>query len=137
MYENLTPALEDYLETILQLTEENGKATISEIARRLKISKPSANQAINHLRGEGLVSQERYGPVYLTEAGKQKAEQVWHQHQIIRNFLHDVLKVSGTVAERDACMIEHVISAETLTAMSKFLSDLHSGKLLDSKTDFE
>jgi DtxR family Mn-dependent transcriptional regulator len=126
MYEGLTPALEDYLETILRLTEKNGKATVSEIARSLKITKPSTNQAINNLRCEGFVSQDRYGPVYLTETGRQKAEQVWHRHQIIRDYLYEVLKVSASVAERDACMMEHVISTETLTAMGDLLSKLHS-----------
>jgi DtxR family Mn-dependent transcriptional regulator len=128
VHENLTPALEDYLEIILRLTEENGKATISEIANRLKITKPSANQAINNLRREGLVTQDRYGPVYLTETGSQKAEQVWQRHQTISGFLHDVLKVSASVAEHDACMMEHIISTETLTAMKSMLSDLQPRK---------
>lgn len=121
MNDNLTPALEDYLETILRLTEENGKATISEIARCLQVAKPSANQAINNLRCDGLVTQERYGPVYLTQTGRQKAEQVWERHLIIREYLQNVLQVSAAVAERDACMMEHVISRETLVAMKSWL----------------
>lgn len=127
MDNHLTPALEDYLEIILRLTEENGKATITEIASRLGIAKPSANQAIHHLRADGLVTQDRYGPVYLTETGRQKAEQVWHRHLIIRRYLQNVLKLSAAVAERDACMMEHVISTETLAAMLK---------TLDSKSKF-
>ncbi|NLT20327.1 MAG: MarR family transcriptional regulator [Syntrophomonadaceae bacterium] len=50
MDENITPALEDYLEVILQLSEENGRAKISDIARRLNIAKPSVTQAVNNLR---------------------------------------------------------------------------------------
>ncbi len=123
MEENLTPALEDYLEVILQLSEENGKAKISDIARRLNIAKPSANQAISSLRRDGLVSQERYGPVYLTEKGQAKAREVWQRHQVISDFLREVLKVSASVAENDACMMEHVISQETLNRMAVCLSE--------------
>ncbi|MEN6327817.1 MAG: metal-dependent transcriptional regulator [Syntrophomonas sp.] len=115
---NLTPALEDYLEVILQLSQETGQAKVSEIARRLNIAKPSANQAINSLRREGMVSQERYGPVYLTEKGRSKAQEVWRRHQVISRYLREVLQVSPAVAEQDACMIEHVISPETLAQMA-------------------
>ncbi|MDD3267862.1 MAG: metal-dependent transcriptional regulator [Syntrophomonadaceae bacterium] len=125
---SLSPALEDYLETILQLSEETGSAKISEIARKLKIAKPSANQAINNLRREGMVLQERYGPVYLTEKGRSKAQEVWQRHQIISSYLQKVLQVSPVVAEQDACMIEHIISPETLSKMALRLPQAVAGK---------
>lgn len=121
--DNLTPALEDYLEVILQLSEENGKAKISDIARRLNIAKPSANQAISNLRREGLVDQERYGPVYLTATGRAKAQEIWKRHQVISDYLREVLKVSPIVADHDACMMEHIISPETLARMAACLSE--------------
>lgn len=124
---NLTPALEDYLEVILQLSQETGQAKVSEIARRLNIAKPSANQAINNLRREGMVSQERYGPVYLTEKGRSKAQEVWQRHQVISRYLREVLQVSPVVAEQDACMIEHIISPETLAQMAFRLSATQAG----------
>jgi DtxR family Mn-dependent transcriptional regulator len=128
MDECLTPALEDYLEVILQLSEENGKATISDIARCLEITKPSANQAIANLRSEGLVYQERYGPVFLTDKGREKANEVWSRHQVISRFLREVLKVSPIVAEHDACMMEHVLSPETLAKMTLCLPEKPSPK---------
>jgi DtxR family Mn-dependent transcriptional regulator len=126
--ECLTPALEDYLEVILQLSEENGKAKISDIARRLKIAKPSANQAIANLRREGLVYQERYGPVFLTDKGRVKANEVWDRHQVISRYLREVLKVSPLVAEHDACMMEHVLSPETLAKMTVYLPEKQPAK---------
>lgn len=122
MEDKLTPAQEDYLEVILQLSQEDGKATVSDIARQMNIAKPSVNQAISTLRREGLVSQERYGPIYLTEAGRIKAQEVWKRHQIISDFLQEILKVSPAVADQDACLMEHVISTETLDKMNYFLA---------------
>lgn len=122
MEEKLTPAQEDYLEVILQLSQEDGKATVSDIARQMNIAKPSVNQAISTLRREGLVTQERYGPIYLTEAGRIKAQEVWKRHQIISDFLQKILKVSPVVADQDACLMEHVISMETLNKMNSFLT---------------
>ncbi len=125
MAETLSPALEDYLETILQLCEENGTAKISDIANRLKIAKPSVTQAVSSLRRDGLVNQAPYGPISLTEKGRSQAQDVWHRHQIIRHFLLEILKVSPAVAEKDACMIEHVISPETVFRMADWLGEEH------------
>lgn len=121
MSDTLTPALEDYLEMILRICEENGTAKISDIARRLKIAKPSVTQAVSSLRREGLVIQAPYGPISLTEKGRVQAQDVWQRHQLISRFLHEVLQVPPGIAEHDACMIEHVISPETLLQISAYL----------------
>lgn len=118
MAESLTPSMEDYLETILRLCEENGTAKISDIARRMKIAKPSVTQAMASLRREDLVNQTRYGPISLTEKGRQKAQEVWHRHQVIYRFLSEILEVTPDVANQDACSIEHVISGETINRMA-------------------
>lgn len=123
MSQPLTPALEDYLEVIYQLAEENGKAKISDIARRMDIAKPSVTQAINSLRREGMVYQDRYGPVLLTPKGEKRAREVWYRHRVIRRFLEEVLKVEPATADRDACLMEHNISAETFSQMEKWLQE--------------
>ena len=119
--ESLTPSMEDYLETILQLSKENGVAKISDIARSMKIAKPSVTQAVALLRRDGLVTQTPYGPISLTEAGREKAQEVWHRHQVISRFLFDILKVPSDVANKDACLIEHIISPETIARMDAWL----------------
>lgn len=121
MNEPLSPSLEDYLETILRLCEDNGTTKISAIARKLNIAKSSVTQAIASLCREGLVNHTRYGPISLTDKGRAHAREVWHRHQTISRFLYEVLKVSPAVAEKDACLIEHVISPETIKQMADWL----------------
>jgi Mn-dependent transcriptional regulator len=121
MAETLTPSLEDYLETILKLCDEYGTAKISDIAKRLTIAKPSVTQAVALLRREGFVNQVPYGPISLTEKGRIQAQDVWHRHQVISRFLCEILKVQPATAEKDACMIEHVISPETVSRMADWL----------------
>jgi len=58
-----SPALEDYLEAILELAETNKIVRVTDIATRLKIAKPSVAQALGQLKRLGLVVQNRYGPV--------------------------------------------------------------------------
>ncbi|MCK9314030.1 MAG: metal-dependent transcriptional regulator [Methanocorpusculum sp.] len=123
MTQPLTPALEDYLEVIYQLSKENGTARISDIAQRMDIAKPSVTQAITTLRREGMVYQDRYGPVLLTPKGEKRASEVWYRHRVIRRYLEEALQVSPVKADQDACMMEHSISTETFTQIEKWLQE--------------
>lgn len=118
----LSASLQDYLETILQLSTANGNgARITDIANSLNIAKPSVNQAITHLKSIGLAEQDLYGPVRLTEAGRSEAEMVIARHFAIKTFLTKKLGVCPEIAETDACAIEHVISQETLEKLMEFI----------------
>ena len=65
--------------------------------------------------------QERYGPVYLTEDGKNKARAIYKRHQTIKEFLVSILGVDEQIAEEDACSIEHVISKETMDRLMDYM----------------
>ncbi len=133
MTQPLTPALEDYLEVIYQLSQENGTARISDIAQRMDIAKPSVTQAITTLRREGMVYQDRYGPVLLTPKGEKRASEVWHRHRVIRCYLEEALQVSPATADHDACIMEHNISEETFAQIEKWLKINLVGVILPPK----
>lgn len=126
MSNSLSPALEDYLKAILHLSEDRKTVKISEIARKLNITKPSVNQAVGILKNEGYVFHETYGPVVLTEKGHKKAHEVCYRHKTIRQFLSKVLKVSASTADSDACLMEHILSAESFEKMEEFLKHYDS-----------
>ena len=115
----LTQSREDYLETIYELIEENTVARVRDIAAKLNVRKPSVHCAINELKKHGLVEQEPYGYVMLTELGMEEAKKVVKRHNILREFLL-LLGVPSDVAERDACAMEHLLSQETYDAVEKF-----------------
>lgn len=128
MPQPISPSLEDYLETILHLSQEGKTAKISDIALTMNIAKPSVTQAINALQKSGLVLHEPYGPVLLTEAGEEKAHQIWQRHQMLYKFLRDILQVSPATAEADACRMEHVISSETFRKIEHYMENNSPGK---------
>ena len=115
----LTQSREDYLETIYELIKENTVARVKDIAAKLNVRKPSVHSAINELKKHGLVEQEPYGYVTLTELGMEEAKKVVRRHEILREFLL-LLDVPSDVAERDACAMEHLLSQETYDAIEKF-----------------
>jgi len=117
----LTYAMENYLETIYELSKEKSFARTSDIAARLNVSKASVNSAMQTLMNKGLITTEKYREIYLTKEGKQLAESTWKKHKTIKNFLIDILGVDEKTADQDACAIEHVISQKSIKAMDNYL----------------
>ncbi len=115
---------EDYLETILMIEREQDESgvRITDIAKKLGVTKPSVIRSIKNLASEGFVTQESYGDIYLTEKGRLKAGQVLGRHKVIRTFLEEILGVDPEQADADACKIEHVVSSETMEKLSSFIA---------------
>ena len=117
---NLGESLEDYLETLLILNEEYGKIRCVDVAKKMKVSKPSVNKAMNVLKEKGYVLQESYGDIHFTPEGEELAKKVYHRHTTISNFLIDILGVEPSTADEEACHIEHVISEDTFQKISNY-----------------
>lgn len=118
---NISNSLEDYLEAILIIYEKNNTVRITDLAQFMGISKPSATEAVKSLKDLGLLKHEKYGPVELTDAGGKRALEVKRRHGLIKKFLIDVLGVPGEIAEKDACLMEHAVSADTINRLMDFL----------------
>ncbi len=116
----MTTSLEDYLETIYLLAQTKGRARVRDVAAALHVKMPSVIKAILELKRLGLVVQEPYGAVELTEAGATEASQILGRHTLLKEFL-GLLKVSEETAELDACAMEHFLSAETLARIADFV----------------
>jgi DtxR family Mn-dependent transcriptional regulator len=119
----LSPSKEDYLKAIHLLNTQSGGVRVKDIARKLDITMPSVSYAIKALEKQGLVSHPRYDLVALTSRGSQIAKIITRRNRIIRDFLSDVLELDQKIAERDACVMEHSISPETLEKFIRFMED--------------
>lgn len=117
---NLGESLEDYLEALLILNEEHGKIRCVDVAKKMKVSKPSVNKAMNVLKEKGYVLQESYGDIHFTPEGKELAERVYQRHTTISKFLINILGVEPATADEEACHIEHVISEDTFQRISNY-----------------
>lgn len=116
----LSQSLEDYLEMIHMLHVGGGVARVKDIAEALSVKMPSVAKAVLELKKLGLVTQEPYSGVELTEAGEKMATDVLNRHMLLKSFLVR-LGVSEDVADKDACSMEHILSAETLSKIEAFV----------------
>jgi len=117
-----TALFEDYTELIADLAEEFGEARITDIARRLGVTHPTANKAVLRLKREGLVVSRPYRGVFLTEAGAAMAQRVKARHRLVVRLLIAV-GVPPEAAEMDAEGMEHYVSETTLKAFEAYLAD--------------
>lgn len=121
----LTRAGEDYLESIYRLSTEGGEDDRSvrsvDVAEQLGVSKASVNKALSMLKETGMVEQSRYGRVSLTPEGERYAALVWHAHRTLRTFLESDLGVDQKTADEEACLMEHVLSQDTMERLVGYL----------------
>ena len=117
---------ENYLETILILSQRKGKGEVRsiDIVNELEFSKPSVSVAMKNLREKQYITVTDSGFIYLTDSGKQIAEMIYERHEFLMKFLVS-LGVSESVASEDACRIEHVISKESFAALKTHITQQH------------
>ena len=111
---------ENYLETILILSQRKGKGEVRsiDIVNELEFSKPSVSVAMKNLRENGYITVDKDGYIRLTDKGLEIAEKMYERHTLLSQWLLK-LGVDEKVAVEDACRMEHVISAESFAAIKK------------------
>ena len=111
---------ENYLETILILSQRKGKGEVRsiDIVNELEFSKPSVSVAMKNLRENGQITVDKNGYIRLTDKGLEIAEKMYERHTLLSQWLIK-LGVDEKVAVEDACRMEHVISAESFAAIKK------------------
>ena len=126
-------SLEDYLETILMLQNSRGQVRSIDIANEMNFTKPSVSVAMKNLREKGYITMDSTGYITLTEAGRQRAEDVLERHTILADLLMRI-GVSKETALADACKVEHDLSEESFEAIKRaLLSENSPSKTVECK----
>ena len=119
MQPTMSQSLEDYLEAIYRLIAAKKPAQVRDVAKMLAVKMPSVVRALRELKRLELVTQEPYANIELTARGLRLARTVLRRHTLLRTFLMK-LGVSSATADRDACLMEHILSAETLDRIRQY-----------------
>ncbi len=121
--DTITRAGEDYIEAIYVLGGADKGVKSSDVAATLCVSRPAVNKAAGELAQRGLIVKPEYGKMMLTPEGKTEAERIYARHQLLHKFLRSI-GVSEDVAKIDCCKIEHFVSEETVTCISRLVEKL-------------
>lgn len=117
----MTASLEEYLKTIYILYNTNKNARVTDIASELNCSKPSVNRALKILKEEKYIEYEAYGSISLTEKGIEVAKKIVRSQIAIESFLADILKVDEQRAKKEANIMRHAVSEDTITKFESYV----------------
>ncbi|ABD41064.1 iron dependent repressor [Methanospirillum hungatei JF-1] len=120
MEKRTSPRNEDLLEEIYKISLEKGYAKSRDIAGALIISPATVTERFKKLEEAGYVNYERYGGVTLTPEGIRIAERTIQSHYAIRRLL-ELAGVETTIANRDACIMEHGLSPDSYKKLVPFI----------------
>jgi DtxR family Mn-dependent transcriptional regulator len=126
----LSASHEHYLRAIWEVRSMLGYARLADVARELEIAPPTLSVGLKPLEARGLVTHDDHRFLVLTPAGERIARQVHHRFAVMHAFLRDVLGVNDEAALREACLLEHDVSAATAERLLDLLKLLRDDRAL-------
>ena len=123
----VTEAVENYLETILMLSQELPDVHAIDICSYLGYSRPTVSIVLRKMKEDGLVNVDGDNHITLTDQGRIIAERIYERHTTLADFFM-LLGVSKNTAYSDACKLEHDLSDESYTALKNHYIRLSAEK---------
>lgn len=120
----LSSSQEEYLKTIYILEKNKEKVRVTDIATKLKITKPSVNKAINLLKDIGVINYQAYGNITLTEAGEKYAIEVIKKQDILKMFLVEILDIDEKQAQEEAVAMKYAMSQQTTQKLNQYITQI-------------
>lgn len=118
-----TPAVEDYLKAIYQLSRAGEPVSTSAIAEHLGIAAASVTGMLKRLAEQRLVDHVRYRGTSLTEDGLENAIRTIRRHRVIELFLVNVLGYTWDQVHEEAERLEHAASDNLINRMAAVLGE--------------
>ncbi len=116
----MTVAIEDYVRAIY-LLQLSGKPYVSDVAKYLGVSKPSASEMAKRLAVQKFLVRQPYAPLKLSAKGVRLGEKLTYKHRIIESFLNQVVGVPKKDVHAEAHVLEHAVTDTTISRMRKLL----------------
>jgi len=122
----ISPSLEDYIETIYLLVQEQGFARVKDVAKARAVKAASVSIALRRLAEMDLVRYERREYIALTPAGEKAGRRVFSRHRLLTRLFVEVLRMPREAAGEQACAMEHSLSDEAMDRLARFFEFLDS-----------
>lgn len=128
----LSDSLEDYLEIILALETQNKVARVKDISKEMDVLRGSVTSALKKLGEKGLINYEPYSFITLTPKGAAIAREITRRHEVIKDFLINVLQIDPDKAETNACRMEHIMDKASIDRLVQFIKYIQNSAKLDT-----
>src|SRR5688572_33062552 len=122
----LTHSMAHYLQAIAALTSVEGGTSVSAIAEKLGVTKAGVTSMLRSLTTRGLTVHEPYGDVTLTPEGHRLAARTERSRDVLTLFFGEIMGLDPATAEEYACMIELLVSPESMMRLLRLTTVLLS-----------
>ncbi|MDC9722063.1 MAG: metal-dependent transcriptional regulator [Urechidicola sp.] len=103
-----TQTKENYLKEIYFLNQKSVDISISELAKNMNVSKPTANNMIKKMQEKGWVLYDKYKPIKITVKGNKLGALIVRKHRLTEMFLAQVMGFGWEEVHDIAEEIEHI-----------------------------
>ncbi len=114
---------EEYLSTVLELTEEGVVPLRARLVERLGVSAPAVSETVNRLVEQGYAELLDDRSLRLTAEGRRIATSVVRRHRLAERLLLDVIGLEWEKVHHEAARWEHVISDDVEERLVVLLGD--------------
>ncbi len=132
-----TQTKENYLKEIYFINQKSTSISISELAKNMSVSKPTANNMIKKMQEKGWVLYNKYKPIKLTPKGETLGALIVRKHRLTEMFLSQVMSFGWEEVHDIAEEIEHIQSIKFFDRMDEILGfptiDPHGSPIPDKK----
>ncbi|HDZ21481.1 hypothetical protein LCGC14_0124670 [marine sediment metagenome] len=134
--QGLTHSASHHLLAVDESIGRQGYARVTDIARRLGITRGSVSVAMQCLKSAGYVRQDGNHFFHLTDTGRQAVASLKMRHAVVEEFLTEVLGMSAEQSHSESCRLENLINAPTarrLSALVAYWKDNDLSGVLDER----
>lgn len=122
--QELSNAMEDYLEMIYRLQKEKEEVHIKDLATSLNVKYSSVTKMMYRLQEKGLIIFKNYNPIKLTETGKRLGFYLLYRHNILVRFMKFINKDDYNLSSVEK--IEHFIDFKTIQNIESLLNRINN-----------
>ncbi|URM31023.1 metal-dependent transcriptional regulator [Cytobacillus firmus] len=111
-----------YILDIFILQEAHGHATISGIAKSLKVTASAASKMAGKLKEDGYIYFQPYGTITLTKQGTEMGKKLFEDHQVLMEF-YQIIGVEDKLIRQKVREVEMHLGSEVIFKIKGFLEE--------------
>lgn len=119
--DELTSAMEDYLEMIARL-QQHGSVRSGELSKMLHVKPSSVTKMVQQLDQAGYLQSEKYGAICLTEKGLELSRYLLYRHDVLHRFLCALNHTENELEQVEK--IEHFLNHATIENLHRLTEQL-------------
>ena len=122
MENKLTESLESYLLAIYTLSKTKEKISVKDVSGLMGLKGAATSEAIKKLASSGFIEYIPYQGIKILAKGEKTVEIKKYRHDMISDFLNNVLGIDKDNADTNANSIEYSMTEDVLNRFVNFLN---------------